>query len=473
MDFRLLGTIAAHGSDGPVPLGGGKQQAVLAVLLLHANEPVSAERLALALWGEDSPPRAVRNAQVYVSRLRKALGEPEILATTPAGYRLRVRPGELDVERFEQLLDDGRARSPRASPSTRPRRCAQRSSCGRGPRSEGSSSSRSPEPRSCGSRAAPDGGRSPRSGRPRRRPPRGAHPGAAPARRVETLRASALAGHLMLALYRCGRQVDALDVYRQTRARDAATTSASSRGRSCARLQEAILNHDPSLDAAPPADELRRSSTQRRAAVRRSRRGARAPARALAPRAGRRGRGRRARRRNRHRAHARRGTAGGRGPRQRRDGPVPPRRGLRPRRARGTHDARPTARRCSSPTTSTPRAASGCRACCASSPPSREAACWRSRSSTRGRPRSTPASRRSRLARWTRAPQGRSPPPTRPQPRSRTSPPSGSRGVGGVPRRLHETVVPVGSPRGRNAASARSPSAPRAAAPSCGPRRTS
>ena len=101
-------------------LGAIKPRAVLAVLLLHANEPVSAERLALALWGEDAPADATRTVQVYVSRLRTALGEPEAIATTPAGYRLRVRPGELDAERFARGVEAGR----RALAAGQPERAA-------------------------------------------------------------------------------------------------------------------------------------------------------------------------------------------------------------------------------------------------------------------------------------------------------------------------------------------------------------
>ena len=93
MNFQILGPLEARSERGPVGLGGLKPRAVLAVLLLHANEPVSAERLAGALWGEDAPAGAVKTVQVHVSRLRKALGDPEAITTTPAGYRLRVRPG--------------------------------------------------------------------------------------------------------------------------------------------------------------------------------------------------------------------------------------------------------------------------------------------------------------------------------------------------------------------------------------------
>ena len=108
MKYRLLGPVEVAAEDGPVALGGPKPRAVLAVLLLNANRPVSTERLALALWGEDAPAGAAKTVQVHVSRLRKALPDADVVTTTPAGYQLTVRPGEFDVDRFEQLLDDGR-----------------------------------------------------------------------------------------------------------------------------------------------------------------------------------------------------------------------------------------------------------------------------------------------------------------------------------------------------------------------------
>jgi DNA-binding SARP family transcriptional activator len=107
MDFRILGPLEVHGDRGAVALGGVKPRAVLAVLLLHPNEPVSAERLAVALWGEEAPAGATKTVQVHVSRLRKALDDPEAVATTPAGYRIRVRPGELDAERFRRGVAAG------------------------------------------------------------------------------------------------------------------------------------------------------------------------------------------------------------------------------------------------------------------------------------------------------------------------------------------------------------------------------
>src|SRR4051812_17491947 len=107
MEFSILGPIEARADGRAVTLGGVKPRALLAVLLLHANEAVSAERLALGLWGEDASAGAVKTVQVHVSRLRRALDEPDLLTTTPAGYRLRVRPGELDAECFERLVSDG------------------------------------------------------------------------------------------------------------------------------------------------------------------------------------------------------------------------------------------------------------------------------------------------------------------------------------------------------------------------------
>src|SRR5678816_2148468 len=119
MNFQILGPLEARSERGPVGLGGLKPRAVLAVLLLHANEPVSAERLAGALWGEEAPAGAVKTVQVHVSRLRKALGDPEAITTTQAGYRLRVRPGELDAERFASGVAQVGARSRRAIRSAR------------------------------------------------------------------------------------------------------------------------------------------------------------------------------------------------------------------------------------------------------------------------------------------------------------------------------------------------------------------
>ena len=108
MDYRILGPLEANESDGrPIDLGGGRQRALLAVLLLHRNEVVSTDRLIEWLWSGSPPATAPKIVQLYVSQLRKALGS-ESLLTQPPGYVLKVSSGEVDAERFEQLV--GRAR---------------------------------------------------------------------------------------------------------------------------------------------------------------------------------------------------------------------------------------------------------------------------------------------------------------------------------------------------------------------------
>src|SRR3954471_24005167 len=109
MEFGILGPLEVRQDGRPVAVGGPKPRAVLAVLLLHANEPVNADRLAVALWGDEAPAKATRAAQVHVSRLRRALGDDrERVVSGPGGYRLRVEPGELDRDRFNRLLEQGR-----------------------------------------------------------------------------------------------------------------------------------------------------------------------------------------------------------------------------------------------------------------------------------------------------------------------------------------------------------------------------
>src|SRR4249919_2022330 len=108
MEFRILGPLEVSNESGQVSLGGGKPRALLAVLLLHPNEVVSADRLIDELWGEDSSERAAAALRVNVSRLRKALPQ-DVLATKSPGYVIRVEPDELDLHRFERLVDEGRS----------------------------------------------------------------------------------------------------------------------------------------------------------------------------------------------------------------------------------------------------------------------------------------------------------------------------------------------------------------------------
>jgi WD40 repeat protein/DNA-binding SARP family transcriptional activator len=113
----MLGPLEVLDEDGrPLVLGGAKQRALLAVLLLHAAQVVSADRLVDELWGED-PPDTVRSVlQVYVANLRKVLepGRPKrtassLLKTQPPGYLLDLGGHVLDLDRFERLVGEGRA----------------------------------------------------------------------------------------------------------------------------------------------------------------------------------------------------------------------------------------------------------------------------------------------------------------------------------------------------------------------------
>jgi DNA-binding SARP family transcriptional activator len=108
MEFRILGPLEVWDGGGEVSLGGPKPRALLALLLLHANEVVAVDRLVDELWGEDSPDDAVAALRVNVSRLRKALAS-DALTTRSPGYAIRVEPEELDLYRFERLVDEGRS----------------------------------------------------------------------------------------------------------------------------------------------------------------------------------------------------------------------------------------------------------------------------------------------------------------------------------------------------------------------------
>jgi predicted ATPase/DNA-binding SARP family transcriptional activator len=108
-EFGLLGPLTATVDGAAVPLGGQKPRALLAVLLLEPNQVVSRDRLIDALWGEEPPDTARNTIQVYVSQLRKVLPEGS-LETTPPGYRLAVAPNSIDLNEFVRLGEEGRTK---------------------------------------------------------------------------------------------------------------------------------------------------------------------------------------------------------------------------------------------------------------------------------------------------------------------------------------------------------------------------
>ena len=112
MEFRILGPLEVVEQGRALPLGGARQRTLLALLLTRANEVVSADRLIDELWGE-RPPRTAANAlQYHVSQLRKALAPHEAIVTQEPGYVIRIGPDELDLLRFEALVEEAQHAAP-------------------------------------------------------------------------------------------------------------------------------------------------------------------------------------------------------------------------------------------------------------------------------------------------------------------------------------------------------------------------
>jgi DNA-binding SARP family transcriptional activator len=107
LEFRILGPLEVSRDGRTVHLGGRRQRAVLAALLAHPDEVVPTERLIDEVWGEDAPASAPNMIQAYVSRLRKALGR-DVLATRPPGYLLRLGEAQLDSIRLADLVVQAR-----------------------------------------------------------------------------------------------------------------------------------------------------------------------------------------------------------------------------------------------------------------------------------------------------------------------------------------------------------------------------
>jgi DNA-binding SARP family transcriptional activator len=258
MRFLMLGPLEVCDEGGVVALGGIKPRAVLAMLLLHANEPVSAERLAVALWGEDAPAGVAKNVYVHVSRLRSALGDRGVIETTPAGYRLRVGADELDVARFERLAEDGRRALAEGQPEQAGVVLREALGLWRGPPLAelawepfaGAEIARLEEQRlaTLEARIEADLG----AGRH--------YELVGELRQLVAVHPTRerLAADLMLALYRCGRQSEALEVYQDTR-RLLVTEVGIEPGLRLRKLQDAILRHDESLEqrgGVSPSSEL-------------------------------------------------------------------------------------------------------------------------------------------------------------------------------------------------------------------------
>ena len=107
LEFRLLGPLEALLDGEPIPLGGARQRALVALLLLRANEVVSRDRLIEDLWRDQAPETATNALAALVTRLRRVL-PADVLVTKPSGYSIEIDPHATDVGRFELLVEDGR-----------------------------------------------------------------------------------------------------------------------------------------------------------------------------------------------------------------------------------------------------------------------------------------------------------------------------------------------------------------------------
>ena len=245
-EFRLLGPLEAVVDGTPVQLAAAKPRALLALLLLDRNRVVATERLIDELWGDAPPAQATKTLQVYVSQLRKSLGT-ERLVTRPPGYLLNVGAGELDLERFEQLTSEARAQPPAEARDT----LRQALSLWRGP----------PEPvaaqlEQLRSAAYEDWLQA------------SVESGDSVVPQLEELvareplreRPRAL---LMLALYRAGRQAEALELFRRTRELFVDELGIEP-GPELRELEQAMLRQDTDLRLKPVQREEPMASRRRR-----------------------------------------------------------------------------------------------------------------------------------------------------------------------------------------------------------------
>jgi DNA-binding SARP family transcriptional activator/streptogramin lyase len=261
VEFRILGPLELVEDGRPVELAGGRQRTLLALLLLRANEVVSTDRLIDGLWGDRPPATAAKVLQNAVSQLRRSLGDNLILTRAP-GYLLRVEPDAIDARRFEALLEDGRRTLAEGDAAEAAQTLREGLGMWRGPPLDKFAY----EPFA-----------------------------AAEAARLDELRMRALEerieadlalgrhadlvgelerfvaehplrerprGQLMLALYRSGRQAEALRAYEEGR-RHLAEELGLEPGAALQQLEKQILTRDPALE--PPG--VREPSEQRRRAA--------------------------------------------------------------------------------------------------------------------------------------------------------------------------------------------------------------
>ena len=248
LEFRILGPFDARIDGRALELPAGKPRALLAALLLRSGEVVSVDALVDELWGEQPPPTAAKNVQGYVARLRRTLGEGVLVTQTP-GYALRIDEQLLDSSRFRALVEEARHEEPAAAAD----RLRDALALWRGP----PLADFTYEPFAQEEiRRLEDLRLSALEDRIQADLALGRHEDVVA--ELESLVRShplreRLQGELLVALYRCGRQAEALEAYRAARHRfvDELGVEPSPE---LQRLERAILEHDPSLQAPARSD---------------------------------------------------------------------------------------------------------------------------------------------------------------------------------------------------------------------------
>ena len=246
LEFRILGPVEVTDDGVPLQLGGQKQRALLALLLLNPNRVVSTDRIMDALWGEQVPRTAATSLQNFVSQLRKLLGS-DVLVTKPPGYQLRVAADQLDLEKFVHLVEESRG-EPAAERTTTLRRAL---ALWRGPPLadlgfEAFAQSEIARLEELRLAALED--------RVEAELESGRHSdliGELEAFADENPLRERLRSQLMLALYRSGRQAEALQIYHDTR-RVLVDELGIEPSPTLQQLHGAILRQDPGLEDGPP-----------------------------------------------------------------------------------------------------------------------------------------------------------------------------------------------------------------------------
>jgi DNA-binding SARP family transcriptional activator len=248
MDYRILGPLEAHDGERQLPLGGARQRAVLALLLLHGNETLTRDVIIDELWGEEAPPTAAKVLQNCVSALRKEL-PPDTIRTVAGAYGLTLEPDELDRDRFERLLAEGRAALANGDPADASDQFRRALAMWRGAALSDFSYERFAQDEIT---RLEDLHVAALEDRIEAELALGKHDELVPELEALATRhplRERLRGQLMLALYRAGRQAEALEVYRAAR-RALLAELGIEPGRALRDLEQAILEQDRALDVA-------------------------------------------------------------------------------------------------------------------------------------------------------------------------------------------------------------------------------